>query len=201
MDAEKIILPEKKRLVLLSNSARRRELIKRIFFNPIKIVTPERELNEKEIKELSPAEFVKKNALIKLFSGEAKIEEEEVAIAADTIVYYKKTIIGKPENYNEAVEILETLNNQIHYVYTGFTIYEKSKRILIVDNDVSKVKFKKYDKKFIEEYLNSFNYLDKAGAYALQEDKLNIVEYYEGSRENIIGLPIQKIIEAFKKIY
>lgn len=188
---KKLLIPEDIKIVLLSSSPRRKFLLSTIIKNNFEIINPKKEL---EITEnLEPIEFVKKNSIIKLFSVETEIPFNSIAVSADTIVYCENQVIGKPIDYDDAVRILKILNNNVHSVYTGYSIFLKSKKILFNLYEESIVKFIKYNDEFIKEYLVRFDYKDKAGAYAVQEDKNNLIEYFQGLKSNIMGLPVEKI--------
>ena len=128
----------------------------------------------------------------------AKSHENDIVIAADTVVVIDNEIIGKPKNKEDAYNILNKLSNREHYVYTGYAIKQNDK--LIQGLVRSEVLFNKLNDKFINDYIASGSPMDKAGAYGLQDNEsFAIVKSTTGSMSNIIGFPVDEIKEDLKK--
>jgi septum formation protein len=198
MNLNDYIFENKTEVYLLSSSPRRKYLFKELFKN-FKIIDPVIELNYNNTFKNNPDEFVKKNSLVKYFSIEKQLNKNYIAVAADTIVYLDGKIIGKPANYDNAVEILRMLSNRKHFVYTGYSIiiYNEIKRIK-VNYDVSEVKFKKLNYNEIYEYLLNNKYKDKAGCYGIQHKNNELIESFNGDKKNVMGFPISKIYKDIK---
>ncbi|MCX7917698.1 MAG: 23S rRNA (uracil(1939)-C(5))-methyltransferase RlmD [bacterium] len=182
-------------IILATKSERRKELFKKICekFNVI-----ESNFDETKVKEKDPIKYTIECAI-----GKAKEVGEKfpnaVVIGADTVVFLEGEIIGKPKNYSEAKNILEKLSGTNHKVITGIAIYKKDEEKLLTDYDISYVKFKKISEEEIEEYLKTGDYIDKAGAYGIQNINDKFVEKIEGDFDNIVGLPVKKLKELLDK--
>ena len=108
-----------------------------------------------------------------------KIKKNDVLICADTIVYTKNLILGKPGSNKEAIKMLKTISNQRHFVVTGVTLKTLEKEISFYDRSV--VYFKKLTNNEIKFYTNNYNPLDKAGGYGIQgfaSRYINFSNYY-----------------------
>ncbi|MCM8804129.1 MAG: 23S rRNA (uracil(1939)-C(5))-methyltransferase RlmD [Candidatus Omnitrophica bacterium] len=177
------------RIILASKSERRKELLKRICKN-FEVI--DSNFDESKIDEKEPVKYAIYCAIEK-----AKIVGEKypdaVVIGADTIVSLNNEIIGKPSNYKEAKEILKKLSGTEHQVITGIALYKKEEGRLISDYELSYVKFRNIKDEEIEEYLNKEDFLDKAGAYGIQDIKDRFVEYIKGDFDNVVGLPVEKL--------
>jgi len=124
--------------------------------------------------------------------------EDVIVIAADTMVFLEDEILGKPKNTEEAKSILGRLSGKMHEVITGVAIMSKDKKKLFSTN--TKVYFKPLGQKNIEYYVQNYKPLDKAGAYGIQEwIGLVGIEKIEGCYNNVVGLPVSKVVEALKE--
>ena len=119
----------------------------------------------------------------------------EFVIAADTIVCQENKIFGKPYDNEEASKILLELNNKNHSVITTISIFNMKNKSVSSMTKISDVKFKNWNKSQIINYINNNNVLDKAGAYAIQDEKHSPVKKFIGCKLNIIGLPVCNLIE------
>jgi septum formation protein len=119
---------------------------------------------------------------------------KDIVIGFDTIVIHNNRILGKPTDLREARRFLSELSGNFHDVVTGCSVIAHSIGIFHTFSDTSKVKFKTLTSDTIENYINKVNTLDKAGAYAIQEYGEMIIDHTEGSIDNIIGLPTEKLI-------
>lgn len=131
-----------------------------------------------------PVRTVRENALAK---GAAV--KGECVLSADTIVWFNGKIYGKPRNLVEAKEFLRELSGNTHTVYTAVAFDGEVK---VVTSDV---KFKRLDERTIDEYIAKVNPLDRAGAYDIDTFGRSLVEAYAGSFENIMGLPVEPLVE------
>ncbi|HBM16458.1 MAG TPA: septum formation protein Maf [Lentisphaeria bacterium] len=119
-------------------------------------------------------------------------------IGFDTIVIHNNKILGKPKDIYEAKAFLTQLSGEYHDVVSGTSIISYENKIDCSFFDISKVKFKTLSSETISEYMKKVNTLDKAGAYAIQEYGEMIIERTEGSIDNIIGIPTEKLIKHLK---
>jgi len=111
-------------------------------------------------------------------------------LAADTVVVCQGEILGKPVDENEARAMLQQLSAQTHEVKTAVVILNDDP-ISFVDTSV--VTFRSLTEQDIEQYIQSNEWMDKAGAYGIQGLAGTFVSQLEGSFENVMGLPIEKI--------
>ena len=177
----------KMKLVLASKSPRRKEILQN---NGYSFVAVESKFGENDIA-LHPIETAVSNALGKATSVFNELNDENVVVlGADTIVYFNQTILGKPKDKNDAIEMLKTLSNATHTVVTGYAVI--SGKGCVSGHTESKVTFNDLSLELINQYVNSGLPLDKAGAYGIQ-DPYPLVQGYKGSLSNIIGLPIEDI--------
>jgi len=128
----------------------------------------------------------------------AELYPENLVLGVDTIISIEGEIIGKPENLEHAKQILLSLSGREHKVISGVCLIRKADFINCVFIETSLVVFKKIDSDIIQKYFSLINPMDKAGAYAIQEHASMIVEKIEGSKNNIIGLPTEKLIKTLK---
>ena len=120
-----------------------------------------------------------------------------VVLGADTIVCLDGKILGKPKDKNHAVEMLKCLSGKTHQVITGYAIITKTQKI--VDSATTMVTFNELSEDLINSYVDTGSPLDKAGSYGIQDD-FDLVKEYNGSLNNVIGLPIEIIKPILDKI-
>ena len=134
----------------------------------------------------------------------AKLKSQSVAarfpcrlvLGADTVVELDGEILEKPKDESEALNMLMMLSGKRHQVVTGVCLTNISENILTVFSEKSIVEFNLFNRKTAEEYMDRVYVLDKAGAYAVQEHGDIIIKEIFGSESNVIGLPIEKLLEV-----
>ncbi|MDR0696014.1 MAG: Maf family protein [Christensenellaceae bacterium] len=180
------------RILLASESPRRKELLKAIFlsFDVYKTCIDE------NYEGLMPEDTVKEIAKRKLRVAVEKNTGYELVIAADTLVYCNGLYLGKPKDKADAIQILTYLEGKTHEVYSGIAINFKG--VEVIEHETSNVKFHSLTQEDIENYIATHDLLDKAGAYAIQDGV--VVECFNGSFSNIMGLPISKVNEILIKL-
>ncbi len=182
------------KLILASASPRRKEILQKEGYN-FQIITSDYE--EKSFTS-NPIITAKTFAFEKAKDVFNKLEDKNaIVLGADTVVYLKGEILGKPIDRQDAKRILKNLSGNKHKVITGYAIISKGKTIIGYDKSI--VIFNKLTESQIESYLDSNLYVGKAGAYGIQDGEFNFVKRYKGSMNNIIGLPIEKIKKALRK--
>ncbi|MGN0480920.1 MAG: Maf family protein, partial [Lachnospiraceae bacterium] len=124
-------------------------------------------------------------------------DEDLVVIGADTIVVAHGRIMGKPKNRAMARRMISKLQGRSHYVYTGVTVMTCDKALTFVER--TKVKVYKMNKKQIDEYLNTREYVDKAGAYGIQGAFAAYVKSIKGDYNNVVGLPVGRLCYELRK--
>lgn len=176
------------KIILASNSPRRREILGE--FIDLDIIT--KEINEIKDDSFSPWTTVMGLAFEKGIEV-AKDNEDSIVLSADTLVELDGKLLGKPKDREEAKIMIESLSGRSHNVYTGYAIFKLSEKIKYVNYEKSSVKFYKLSDLEIENYLDTLEYKDKAGAYGIQGKGCLLVEEIRGDYFNIVGLPIGKI--------
>lgn len=121
-------------------------------------------------------------------------------LGADTIVVLDQKIFGKPATPTEAKEMLQKISGKTHEVLTGFAIVAWPDKIVVKDYCRSKVLMKNLTADEIENYVQTGEPLDKAGAYAAQGIGKKFIERIDGSENNVIGLPTEKLIPWLRKL-
>ncbi len=121
-----------------------------------------------------------------------------VVMGADTLVWLDGHALGKPSSADDARRMLRALAGRVHEVVTGVHLVRLDPRQQVEFLEVTRVRFRALDDKMIEDYLSMVDVMDKAGAYALQERGEMIVEAVEGSRSNVVGLPVERVVAALE---
>lgn len=177
-----------KRIVLASASPRRESLLKELGL--------EFEIIPADIEEWKPEENVHPKEIV-IHNAHHKAQEvgsrnpDALVIGADTVVSIDGTVLNKPQDRDEATEMLLRLSGHTHTVYTGLTLYCQDADI---DEDycfTSRVTFKEFNESVVQEYFKIVNPLDKAGAYGIQEGRELIVANCIGWVSTVMGLPIE----------
>ena len=184
---------KKLKIILASKSSRRKYLLSRIL-NNFKII--DSKLDESKVKIDKPSKYCKKLAQLKARKI-AQNHTNDIIIGADTIVYLKKKILGKPKDYNEAFNMLKKLSGQTHTVYTGVSILSINQNLNINFSEKTNVTFYEMSDNQIDWYITNNNPYDKAGSYGIQDGSQLFVKSINGNYENVIGLPISKIYRYF----
>lgn len=182
------------RLILASSSPRRIELIKKLNLDYI-VINPK--IDERKILSSFCIDPLTYSSILSMKKGESVLNElslnkDDIIISCDTIVYHKDKILNKPLNNEESFKMLTELSNDVHEVITSTSILSLNKKISF--SSVSKVYFNKLSKEEISNYISSNYLLDKAGSYAIQDDKkYHLIKKIEGSYFNIVGFPLEDI--------
>lgn len=184
------------KIILASNSPRRREILGE--FIDLDIVT--REIKEIKDDSFSPWTTVMGLAFEKGIEV-AKEYENSIVLSADTLVEVDGNLLGKPKDRADAKEMIVSLRGRSHNVYTGYAIFNLSENIKYVNYEKSSVKFYELSDLEIENYLDTLEYKDKAGAYGIQGKGSLLVEEIKGDYFNIVGLPIGKINRDLIKLF
>jgi septum formation protein len=179
-------------IVLGSASPRRKELLKQLGYD---FRTLKADCDEHFNASDSPEEIVLSIAQQKSGVLMPEIQADELLICADTIVVLNQTIIGKPTDNQDAIQLLERISGKQHEVFTGVIIQNQQKqRSFTVKTSVF---FRELSKHEISHYVTHFHPLDKAGSYGIQ-DWIGLigVQKIEGSYTNVMGLPTQELYLA-----
>jgi septum formation protein len=186
------------KIVLASNSPRRREILSQLKIN-FEVVPSS---FEETLINMEPFELVEHFAYMKALDVYEKLKsqltEETYILGSDTIVYCNK-IMGKPKSDEDAYQMLKTLSHREHQVISGLSIIQGSTGKTITMHDTTKVWIRELEDREIMNYISSGEPSDKAGAYAIQGLGSLFVEGIQGCYFNVVGLPINKLFEIMKK--
>lgn len=185
---------ENKKIILASASPRRHELLREMGVPYEVLVT---DADESAIGK--PVERVRILAERKARAA-AKLLTEGIVIGADTLVSVDDRALGKPEDEEDAKFMIMSLSGRTHQVYTGVCLYDVAEKKVLVGADCSDVTFKRLSRQQINDYMVSGEWEGKAGSYAIQGLGSALVEKYEGSLSNIIGLPVEMLGEMLDKM-
>ena len=181
--------------ILASKSPRRQELLHNLGL-PF-------EIRIKEAEENFPEDLNKEQIPVYLAQTKAApfykdLNENDLLITADTIVWLEGKVLGKPANSTEAKQMLQSLSGREHQVISGVCLTSKNKQKSFYA--VSNVQFKVLTDHEIDFYVSQFKPFDKAGAYGIQEwiGAIGII-HIEGSFYNVMGLPVQRLYEEIQK--
>jgi septum formation protein len=186
-------------IILASQSPRRKQLLEwaEIPFEVIVQATDESYPKGMPVSEV-PVHIAREKALAVLANGKVQ-HDDAVVIAADTVVVLGDTIIGKPKDREDALQILSALSGNKHQVITGVVIRPGSREIAFAD--ITDVWFHELTTEQIAFYVDKYKPYDKAGAYAIQE-WIGVVgiKGIQGDFYNVMGLPVSRVVTALHKL-
>lgn len=183
------------RIVLASQSPRRKDLLAGL---NIPFAVEVREVDESFPAEMDVEEVPVYLAKLKALAFQGEIEDNTLIITADTVVIVDNEVLGKPNDYIHAFEMLRKLSGRKHVVVTGVCLTTAQKQAIF--SSATNVYFKNLSDNEIDYYLNNYQPYDKAGSYGVQEWIGYIaIEKIEGSYFNVMGLPIQRLYEELFK--
>lgn len=184
------------KIVLASASPRRKRLLEEL---GLKFdVVPSNAKESKDLSKMPVEQLVQKNALMKAKTVAGEFQDTLV-IGCDTDIFFKGRLIGKPENAEDAKRILREFSNEWHSIVSGIAIINTETGKETTDFEKTRVKVKKLSEKEIAEYVGTGEPLDKAGAYGIQGKGRFLIERFEGSYSNIVGLPLEKLVGRLKE--
>ena len=173
-------------VILASQSPRRRELMG-LFKIPFTVQVAD--IDETMDPEKDPAQEVARVSQLK--AQAVACGQDQVVIAADTIVVCDGRILGKPKDEADAVQMLQSLSGQTHQVMTGLTVCRGAESI--TGTEVTDVVFRPLSEQEIREYVRSGEPMDKAGAYGIQGGGALFVREIRGDYYNVVGLPVSRL--------
>lgn len=185
------------RFVLASNSPRRRQLLAEAGYDFKVVVPPWPEPTAEDVKR-NAAEFAQAASYFKARSV-ASLCRANVILAADTVVARDGQIFGKPADREDARRILTSLGGTTHEVITGVTVLDPRSGRRIIAMDRTGVTMRRMSPEELEEYLDSQEWRDKAGAYGIQDIGDRYVERVEGSFSNVVGLPMELVTDLLER--
>lgn len=185
-----------KKIILASNSPRRKELLAGL---DIEFIVDTRNTFEEVYDSDTPHEQIP--AVLsegKSFGFHRNLENDEILITSDTLVLCDGRVMGKPRSREEAIDMLRHLSGRGHKVITAITLRNHTR--CITSSDTAVVHFKDLTNKEIEYYIDNYRPFDKAGAYGIQEWIGYIgINKIEGSYFTIMGLPVHLVYNELLK--
>jgi len=192
-------------ILLASNSPRRKQLLALGGWN---FEVQPADIDERPLPDEQPWDYV-----LRLAKTKAKVVAEiappmSIIIAADTTVVDsienptgqdKTVILGKPEDWQDARDMLRRLRGRTHQVFTALAIYRPSDQLLVSDLCVTSVPMRDYHDEEIEAYIASGDPFDKAGGYAIQHAGFHPVELLGGCYANVVGLPLCHLTRSLRR--
>jgi len=185
------------KIILASVSPRRKELLS-LLIDDFEIIPSN--VDEEALSRLArtPEEMVVKLAQAKAKAVAENLREPAIVIGSDLTVVLEESgkweAIGKPKTKEIACQMLTKLRNKSHKVITGVCVLNSQSKQMIIDLDVSTVRFKDFSEKSLKKYINEFNRLDCAAGYKIQDISDYILAEFKGSYTNILGLPLKKLV-------
>ena len=184
-----------KKIVLSSNSPRRKELLGELGIDfEVRVIEGSDETYPKELSvEEVPQYIAREKARVYI------VDKDEVLLTADTVVVLGNEIMGKPHDEADAMRMLRQLSGKTHQVITGVCLKTCDKQVTF--SDITDVSFAELTEEEIKFYVDNFRPLDKAGAYGIQEwIGLAGVTGIKGSHFNVVGLPVHRVYAELKKL-
>lgn len=182
--------------ILASGSPRRKELLSAVGIDFDVVVS---DADENSISKDAPVEiYVQELALLKAAATAKNVLKKKKAliIAADTIVTLDGKILGKPQDEDDAFNMLSELSGRTHAVYTGYCIMRISDGFTVCNRVKTEVTFKLLDDEKIRNYIRTGEPMDKAGAYGIQGLGALLIEKIDGDYFNVVGLPISSLADT-----
>ncbi|MFL5744937.1 MAG: Maf family protein [Niastella sp.] len=188
------------RIILASQSPRRKQLLEwaEIPFEIMVQSTAETYPPEMPIPEV-PVHIAREKAIAIRQKYESLHDTTNIIIAADTVVVLGNTIIGKPKDREDALDILSRLSGNKHQVITGVVLLKGQQEIAF--SDTTDVWFHPLTQEQIAFYVDKYQPYDKAGAYAIQE-WIGVVgiKSIQGDFYNVMGLPVSRVVTELNKL-
>lgn len=185
-----------RKIVLASGSERRKVLLRQIGLD---FEVRESEYEEDMNAMNDPYELSKFLALGKA-RDVARHCNGEIVIGADTFAFFNDRFIGKPKDTDDAKRILKNFSGNTHNIVTGFAIINTETNDIINDYGEAKVTFRDLSDEEIDDYVATGEPMDKAGAYGLINRAAVLVDKVEGDFYSVIGLPLNKVYIALKRL-
>ncbi|OGG50331.1 septum formation protein Maf [Candidatus Kaiserbacteria bacterium RIFCSPHIGHO2_02_FULL_54_11b] len=182
-------------IILASSSKQRHDILK---CAGIPFVVEDSGYEEDLTLPLPPRELVVHLAGAKA-AAVATRHPNALVIGVDTVVVCTGEVFGKPDSFEHAREILQTLSGKAHSIFTGFVIIDGKTGQKVTRTVETKVHFKQLSEADIDAYVKTGEPLGKAGGYAIQGAGVRFVERIEGDMDNVVGLPLGAVLEELAK--
>jgi septum formation protein len=181
--------------VLASASPRRADLLREAGVK-FDVIAPQ--VDEAHDASLTPEQLTVENARRKALAGCA-MRPDGLVLGADTLVYVDGEPLAKPADLNEALQMVRRLSGRSHEVCTG-VVLARDGGVVKDFHVITHVTFKPLTDDIIRDYHSKVNPLDKAGAYGIQAHTDMLLERMDGSFTNVVGLPIERLLEVLESL-
>ncbi len=185
-------------IILASASERRAELLKKIT-NNFKIKKSDFEEDDIPFSG-SCGDYVMALARGKAMDICSSVKKPAAIIGCDTVVYFNDKVLGKPKDSAEAFQMLSDLSGNIHEVYTGVAVINTETQEISTEYCCTQVKFSKLSEEEINNYIETGEPFDKAGAYGIQGAASIFVKEIKGCYYNVVGLPVNKLYYMLREM-
>lgn len=185
------------KIILASASPRRKELLSKIGLN-FEVIPSN--YDEKLSDDIFSYEKIENLALNKAKDVAERITDDAIIISADTVVVLDRKILGKPHSKQQAGEMISALSGKTHEVITSIAMINTKTNKTLIKSTATKVTFREIEPEEIEEYTNTDEPYDKAGAYAAQGLAAIFIEKIEGCFNNVVGISVFEVNRMLKEI-
>ena len=172
-------------LILASNSPRRKKILSDM---GLKYEVVPSNYDEKLESDVFSYDKIEDIATQKCLDVVRRVDKNSLVLAADTVVVLHNKILGKPHTKENAFKMLKELSGNTHMVVTSICAINTKTNRAVTMSTTSYVRFTQWSDVMINEYIEKYLPLDKAGSYGIQELPPNYLDKFEGSFENIVGL-------------
>ena len=186
------------KLILASNSPRRKKILSDLGLD-FEVIPSN--YDEKLEDDNFSYEKIEDLATQKCLDVVRRVDKDSLVLAADTVVVLHNKILGKPKSKEDAFNMLKSLSGATHSVVTSICGINTKLNTAALLSTTSYVRFTQWSDEMMNEYIEKFNPLDKAGSYGIQELPEGYLDKYEGSFENIVGLcpeSVKAVLEQLK---
>lgn len=183
-----------KRIVLASQSPRRKQLLQQIGITPVCAPV---DIDEHVRDNEKPLDYCLRLAKEKAQEGWNRSDKELPTLGSDTIVVLGDVILGKPKDEKDAFDMLMSLSAKKHQVITAVSLVDSSKTR--VNSSISEVLFDQLQPQEVKAYIASGEPMDKAGSYGIQGYAARWIKYISGSHSGIMGLPLYETSQLLKE--
>ena len=183
-----------KKIILASQSPRRKQLLEQIGIEPIcKPV----DIDESVGVDEKPLDYCQRLALEKAQAGWQQSDKILPVLGSDTIVVLQQQILGKPANEAQAYGTLLSLSGKSHEVITAVAMVKENKQRVV--SSISTVTFTTVDEQDVRTYIATKEPMDKAGSYGIQGFASIWIKHISGSHSGIMGLPLYETHQLLKE--
>ncbi len=187
----------KRKIVLASQSPRRKQLLEQIGLNDFEV--RESEYEEDMTINKAPEELVKLLALEKT-RDVAKHYDDAIIIGGDTVIEFEGKVLGKPADKTAARKLLKKLSGNKNRALSGLAIIDTKAKKEVVDVGEAQVEFRKLSGEEIDTYISTGEPLEMAGGYGLMNRGAVLIKGIEGDMYGVIAFPLNKLYLHLKKL-